>query len=71
MPFNAEDLPTYGVTELADMMNVSPYTIRQWIKAGALSCTSVRKEYRFSEKDVREMLARSRIEAVEHEAVPA
>ncbi len=71
MPFEAEDLPTYGVTELAEMMNVSAYTIRSWAKTGTISCTLVRKEYRFSERDVRELLERSRIEHAGHEAVPA
>jgi excisionase family DNA binding protein len=51
----------YTVAQIADMLAVSPRTVRRWIAAGELLAHKFRRQVRISEIDLRTFLALSKL----------
>ena len=70
MKFEEGQAPIYTVYDVADMLQISHHTVRNWARTKNISSTKYGREFRFSESDVQRFVERSRIEHVEPEAVP-
>ena len=71
MKFKEGEAPIYTVYDVADILQISHHTVRNWARTKNISSTKYGREFRFSEKDVESFVARSRIEAIGTGAVPA
>ena len=61
MPFTQLETPNLSVFDVAEMFNVPFLTVRKWARERRLASTQIGREYRFSESDVRDLMARARI----------
>ena len=48
----------YKTTEVAEMLDVSPSTVRYWIKKGWLKAIRVGKHFKIKEEDLNEFINR-------------
>lgn len=52
----------YTADEVGEKLNVTPKTIRDWIKSGKLHAFRFGNVYRISEKDINDFIEKSRIQ---------
>lgn len=51
----------YSTDEVAEMFNVSPKAVRDWIKSGKLSAYKIGKNYKISQENLDIFLKKSQI----------
>jgi excisionase family DNA binding protein len=44
----------YKASQIADMFQVTPATVREWLKNGTIKSTKINGQWRVSESDLRE-----------------
>lgn len=59
MPIEIEGIKLYTIREIAEALNVTPQSIRLWIKDGKLKAQRIGRPMLITEKNLREFLSRS------------
>lgn len=58
--------PIYTVEEVAEQMKVTPYTVREWIKAKKLTAAKIGKLWRVRESDLEAFIERQTVRGEEN-----